>query len=113
MDLIIESLWRLYHAGTIKKEKIDALLANKKITKEEKIITISELKHEITSFIDCANKGLYSSPNKVISKSERSKWRFKVIRFYKELNSFKPDSEDGIIATDLLKDLFFQRTFAS
>lgn len=35
MDLIIESLWRLYHAGTIKKEKIDALLANKKITKEE------------------------------------------------------------------------------
>lgn len=35
MDLIIESLWRLYHVGMIKKEKIDALLANKKITQKE------------------------------------------------------------------------------
>lgn len=110
-DKIIIELYKRIPKSIKEEYDIDNFIINfrenKKITKEEKIITISELKHEITSFIDCANKGLYSSPNKVISKSERSKWRFKVIRFYKELNSFKPDSEDGIIATDLLKDLFF------
>ena len=50
--------------------------------------------------------GLYASPNKIVSKSERSNWRHKVKKYYKDLNNFKPDTEDGIKATDLDIKLF-------
>lgn len=49
---------------------------------------------------------MYVKPNKIIPKTERSKWRFKVKTFYKQLNAFLPASENGIRATDLLKELF-------
>ena len=41
-------------------------------------------------FLDCAKAGYYSSPNKVIPKKERSNWRFKVKRYYKELTKTIP-----------------------
>lgn len=35
MNPFVESLWRLYRDGKISKQKLDALLASKKINKQE------------------------------------------------------------------------------
>ena len=79
---------------------------NTKIEKENIEITIEKLEKEVNYFIECAYDDLYARPNKIISKNDRSKWRFKVKTFYKQLNSFLPTNEDGKKATDLLKGLF-------
>lgn len=79
---------------------------NTKMEKENIEITIEKLEKEVNYFIECAYDDLYARPNKIISKNDRSKWRFKVKTFYKQLNSFLPTNEDGKKATDLLKGLF-------
>ena len=71
------------------------------------------MKKQVDFFISCANPNLYVAPNRVIPKSERSKWRFKVKDFYKKLSSIKADTPDGIIATDLLKDLYRLLSYSS
>lgn len=87
--------------------------ANKKVEKESKNITIERLEKEVKFFIECAWDDLYVKPNRIIPKSERSKWRFKVKTFYKQLNSFLPESEEGKKATDLLKELFSILSFGT
>lgn len=56
-------------------------------------------------FLDCAKAGYYSSPNKVIPKKERSNWRFKVKRYYKELTKTIPTIDIGVKSTKLLIEL--------
>ena len=79
---------------------------NTKVEKEKVNVTIERLEKEVNYFLDCAWNDLYATPNRIISKNDRSKWRFKVKTFYKQLNSFLPTNEDGEKATDLLKNLF-------
>lgn len=80
---------------------------NKKMENDNrKSATIEQLEKEVNYFIECAYEGLYAKPNRIISKSDRSKWRFKVKTFYKQLNIFLPQSAEGKKATDLLKALF-------
>ena len=86
---------------------------NTKIEKVDKNITIERLEKEVEYFIECASDDLYARPNKIIPKNERSKWRFKVKTFYKQLNSFLPTTEEGKKATDLLKDLFGVLSFGT
>ena len=74
--------------------------------KEEKKVTFDDLEKEIMEFIKCANEGLYSEPNKIISKNERTKWRFKFKGYYKELSKILPDTLEGKKATYLLEELF-------
>lgn len=105
---IIVELYKRIPKNIKEEYSIDEYIknANKKIEKESKNITIERLEKEVNFFIECANADLYASPNKIIPKSERSKWRFKVKTFYKQLNSFLPQSEEGKKATELLSDLF-------
>ena len=79
---------------------------NKKIDNKDNKVSIEYLEKEVKYFIECAYDDLYVRPNRVIPKNERSKWRFKVKTFYKELNSFIPTTEEGRKATDLLGELF-------
>lgn len=79
---------------------------NTKIKDKNINITIEDLEKEINYFIECAKNDLYAKLNKIISKSERSKWRFKVKKFYKELNNLPPTTEEGKKATELLAKLF-------
>ena len=55
---------------------------NTKMEKENIEITIERLEKEVNFFIECAYDDLYARPNKIISKNDRSKWRFKVKTFY-------------------------------
>ncbi len=82
--------------------------ANKDVhtKKQEENISIEKLEKEIDFFLQCAYNDYYASPNKIIPKNERTKWRFKVKDFYKQLNKFPAKTEEGKKATELLIDLY-------
>lgn len=61
---------------------------------------------EINNFLELVDGEYYATPNKIVSKTERSSWRFKVKRYYKELNKIEPNSKNGGMATFLLIELF-------
>ena len=77
---------------------------NNKIVKKE--LDFDSLKKEISYFLECVDNGLYSTPNRIIPKKERSSWRFKVKKYYKELIKILPNKENGGMATFLLIELF-------
>ena len=52
-------------------------------------------------------------PNRIISKKERSSWRFKAKRYYKKLSEILPDSKNGKEATELLIELFKRLSIGS
>lgn len=114
-EKIIVELYKRIPKKTKEDYNIDNYIMNLnvKVEKLDKEFTIERLEKEVNYFVECANSDLYASPNKIISKSERSKWRFKVKNFYKKLNSFLPTTEDGKKATDLLKDLFIILSFGT
>lgn len=72
-----------------------------------------ELQKEIIYFLQLVDNGYYAIPNKIVSKKERSLWRFKVKRYYKDLNSILPDSENGNSATILLIEIFKRLSIGS
>lgn len=114
-EKIIVELYKRIPKKTKEDYNIDNYIMNLnvKVEKSDKEFTIERLEKEVNYFVECAYSDLYVSPNKIISKSERSKWRFKVKNFYKKLNSFLPTTEDGKKATDLLKDLFIILSFGT
>ena len=64
------------------------------------------LRDQISDFVDNAREGLYLRPNRTISKDRRSKWRFEVQRFVKDLKQFAPADEDYQNSLDCLKDIY-------
>lgn len=107
-EKIIVELYKRIPKNIKEDYSIDEYIVNlnEKIEKVNTNITIEKLEKEVKYFIECASDDLYVRPNKIISKNERSKWRFKVKTFYKQLNSFISTTEEGKNATDLLTDLF-------
>ena len=114
-EKIIVELYKRIPKSIKEDYNIDDFIVNLnvKIEKEDKNVTIDILEKQINYFLDCAMNNLYSSPNRVISKTERSKWRFKAKSFYKQLNTFLPTTEEGKKATDLLRDLFETLSYGS
>lgn len=89
---------------------IDGFITNLKAEGKKKAVkkalTFEELETEIIYFIRCVDNKYYCIPNKIISKKERSTWRFKVKRYYKELTDIMPDSKNGELATIFLTEIF-------
>lgn len=110
LEFIIVSLYKRIPKKVKEEYDIDSYIKNIDINKKtdvvKKEIPFDEIYNEIIYFIECIDLGYYCSLNRVISKKDRSTWRFKVKRFYKELNKISPDSENGSIATSLLIELF-------
>ncbi|MEG1009894.1 MAG: hypothetical protein RSF67_08830, partial [Clostridia bacterium] len=52
---------------------------------EKEVINIEQLYEDINTFIELAYGKCYLIPNRYVQKKDRSKWRFKVKRYYKEL----------------------------
>ncbi len=114
-DIILELYKRIPKK---KKEEynIDDYIKNISIKNKEKQIVnlpFTELKKEIISFLDCVDNGYYSSPNRVISKKERSGYRFKIKKYYKSLVDISIDSKDFVEATDLLIEIFKRLSIGS
>lgn len=114
-DIILELYKRIPKK---KKEEynIDDYIKNVSIkNKEKQIVNLPfiDLKKEIIYFLDCVDNGYYSSPNRIISKKERSSYRFKIKKYYKALIDISIDSKDFLEATDLLVEIFKRLSIGS
>jgi hypothetical protein len=59
-------------------------------------VDFGALKYEIATFLAYADEGLFFQPNRLVPKARRSKWRFEVRRFVKQLVAARgEDSEDA------------------
>ncbi len=113
-DKIIIELYKKIPKYVKEDNNIDKFIENLTMPiKKENEESFENLEKEIKYFLDCAWNDLYSRPNKIISKDERSKWRFKVKRFYKKLNEIQVDAENGTKATELLSDIYKTLSYAS
>jgi hypothetical protein len=101
--------YKIIPKSTKKDHGVDDLINNpgtKKKKKQEKIIPLSDMDGELREFVKNARNQNYLAPNQVIPKRERSKWRFNVMRWYKELIHIqRPDADLGRQAK-LLTDLY-------
>lgn len=95
-----------------KEEDIDPLIQMMLETKGEKKIkkanvqSFEELKQDIHEFLQHAKAGNYIKPNREVPKAERSKWRFKVMQYYKALTSIAPEDAHFDHAIVLLEDIY-------
>ncbi len=111
---IIVELYKRIPKNKKEDYNIDEFIKNsKKKTSAKKEISFEELQKEIIYFLQLVDNDYYAIPNKIVSKKERSSWRFKVKRYYKDLNSILPDSENGNGATILLIEIFKRLSIGS
>lgn len=76
----------------------------KKATKQA--LSLSEIETAVYQFIEHAREQYYFAPNRVVSKKERSTWRFKVKKWYKELIQTKRPDVDIKKQAKILCDLY-------
>ncbi len=90
----------------ILSQKREVQSSGKKNKEEKNTFKFEELENEIETFISNANNNYYIAPNRVVAKSKRSKWRFEVMRFIKQLKSIDYKSAYYDESTRLLIELF-------
>jgi hypothetical protein len=75
-------------------------------------VDMDDLEAELEEFLSDAYAQNYFAPNRYVPKSERPKWRFKVKRFFKEINAavVQPGSIER--ASDLLEKLYQMLCYA-
>jgi hypothetical protein len=66
---------------------------------------------EISEFISLFYEQKYGIPNRVIAKSRRSKWRFEVMGFYKEIGKIWKDSERKQALADIFMELYIAMAY--
>lgn len=108
LETIIVGLYKLIYKQKREENNVDDFIKNleDKNKPKKKKQSFEEIREEINAFIENVDNKYYAIPNRVISKSERSKWRFKVKKYYKELTSIRPDENNGKEATKLLIEIF-------
>lgn len=97
-----------------KKEELDDILPLILLGKDVKpaakksvaAMDFGVLKNQIEMFLENAYAQNYFAPNRTIPKSERSKWRFRVKNFIKELQNIPVCSENFGESARLLKELY-------
>lgn len=72
----------------------------------------SELSKEIDAFLQNAKAGYYYIPNKIIPKNQRSKWRFLVKGFIKQIDQITSEDAHFQEASDYLKKIFHLLSYA-
>jgi hypothetical protein len=95
MKRILVEVYRALRKKTRENLAIDELLKNpadsRAGAKQAKALAhsvdIDELEAELGEFLTDAYAQNYLAPNRSVPKSERPKWRFKVKRFFKEINA--------------------------
>ncbi len=115
LENIIVELYKRIPKAKKEEYNIDEFIKDIKSDNKakKKVLSFDELKREILYFLECVDNELYVIPNNIISKKERSSWRFKVKRYYKELNNVLPASENGNVATFLLIEIFKRLSIGS
>ncbi|MCL1810196.1 MAG: hypothetical protein FWG42_10600 [Clostridiales bacterium] len=85
--------------------------ANATKGKEAAAVDFKALEREIVQFIDYADSQYYLAPNRYVHKDKRSKWRFEVKRFIKELLTIS--GENSSAAARLLADIYAMLSYAT
>lgn len=99
-----------------KEDGIDDLLQDftieksKKKAKREEVVNFPSLKNEVVTFLEYADEGFYLGPNRHVRKEKRSKWRFEVKRYIKQLLLVK--GEDSEEAAGLLVEIYNMLSYA-
>lgn len=94
LRLIIVEIYKALPKAIKEDRDIDAIISNpdafkkgkkKAKKKQEPLPDMDELEFDIEDFIENAYKQYYFAPNSVVHKRQRSKWRFVVKGYYKNL----------------------------
>ncbi|GJM63211.1 hypothetical protein [Persicobacter diffluens] len=88
---------------------LDGLIMNPKrakTTTAKTTLSLQDMKVDIENFVDNAKNQYYLMPNRVVPKKERSTWRFKVKRWYKELLLDNRKDKDVLLQNELLVSLY-------
>lgn len=112
LEILLVEMYKKFSRAK-KEEEIDPLIEEvlahpgvKAERKTEKPVNFPELKREIQEFIENAYAGYYFSPNRVIPKQQRPKWRFQVKRYVKELDKISAEDPDYRDSVSLLSMLY-------
>ena len=106
---IIVALYKKIPKSKKEDDGLDELLQNysrekAKAPVKEKPVDFYTLESDVEQFIEYAAQQYYFAPNQYVRKEKRSKWRFEVKRFIKELLTVK--GEDGEAAAGLLVGIY-------
>lgn len=88
------------------KDTASGLREKKSGRQEREKVMAKELQGEIELFLENAYAQNYFVPNRIVPKSERPKWRFKVKSYIKDLSKVASEGEDGRLAAQLLEKLY-------
>ena len=120
MKRILVEVYRALPKKTRENLAIDELLKNPAASragaKQAKALAhgvdIDKLEAELGEFLTDAYAQNYLAPNRFVPKSERPKWRFKVKRFFKEINAAVVEPGSIEKASDLLEKLYQMLCYA-
>ena len=106
---IIVMLYKIIPKSRKENDGIDELInnftkENKTAAKKEKPTDYLSLKAQIEQFLDYADQSFYFAPNRYVRKDQRSKWRFEVKRFIKQL--LITGGENSEDAANLLAEIY-------
>ena len=96
-------------------EAIEAMLRGgdaPKASARNAAMPFPELEREIQTFLSHVDANYYFEPNKVVPKAQRSKWRFTVMRFLKQLDAIPADDENAEAAARLYLQIYNRLTYA-
>ena len=113
---IVVTLYKMIPKSRKESDGLDELLLNfskenAKPAKKETLVDFGSLEFDVETFIEYASEDLYIAPNRIVSKNKRSKWRFEVKRFIKELVAVH--GEDSESSAKLLADIYEMMCYAS
>ena len=96
---IVVALYKTTPKNRKESDGLDELLMDfarekTKPSKKDKPVDFKGLQNDIEQFIDYANEQYYLAPNRYVNKEKRSKWRFEVKRFIKELISVSGENSE-------------------
>jgi hypothetical protein len=74
--------------------------------KSDTFRSMDEIEGDVDEFVDDAEALYYSTPNRIIPKRDRPKWRFIVKRLYKEISLAAKEREDAQMAAHSLERLY-------
>jgi hypothetical protein len=114
LSFLVAELYKAIPKAKKEEAQIDALILNPSSTgkaekaeaKKNQTPDLLLLQFDISSFLTNVKDGNYTSPNRIVSKAERPKWRFKVKAFIKDLEQVAKNPDDRKVAAEFLQQLY-------
>lgn len=114
LRLMVVELYRVIPKKIKEEKSVDALVADpdkfvaekKRAGRTVKLPDIDLLADETGWFIDDVREGYYFGPNRMVPKSQRTKWRFTVKKFYKDWVAVAASEENRDTAIEYLEKLY-------